>query len=143
MQFLTGSPPSYVFARSIQSAQRIYDIENIQLIISFQDGSIGTLTYTTLGDPSYSKEEVEVFAGQSVGRLTDYRHLTLLKKGKKYYEKRWLRPDKGFFEELQALVASDNGNFMTSLYSTLTILMAQKSLKTGHDEAILLNDVGF
>jgi predicted dehydrogenase len=47
--------------------------QNIQTVIEFEDGSTGTITYTTLGDDSESKESLEVFHDNQVFRIDDFK----------------------------------------------------------------------
>src|SRR5262249_38664219 len=62
--------------------------------IAFIDGSIGTIIYSSLGDPSFPKEYLEVFAGGGVITIDDYRRMTITSSGKtKSY--RAFRQDKG------------------------------------------------
>ncbi|MCI0467515.1 MAG: bi-domain-containing oxidoreductase [Beijerinckiaceae bacterium] len=62
--------------------------------ISFADGSIGTIVYSSLGDPSFPKEYLEVFAAGCVVTVDDYRRMTITSRGKtRSY--RSFRQDKG------------------------------------------------
>jgi predicted dehydrogenase/threonine dehydrogenase-like Zn-dependent dehydrogenase len=62
--------------------------------IAFADGSIGTIVYSSLGDSSFPKEYLEVFAAGSVVTIDDYRRMTTTSSGKsKTY--RTFRQDKG------------------------------------------------
>jgi predicted dehydrogenase/threonine dehydrogenase-like Zn-dependent dehydrogenase len=62
--------------------------------IAFADGSIGAIVYSSLGDPSFPKEYLEVFAAGSVVTIDDYRRMTITSSGKsKSY--RTFRQDKG------------------------------------------------
>lgn len=56
--------------------------DSIQAILRFADGSTGVVTYSSLGDPSIPKEEVEVFARGTHIRLTDFRTLAITRNGK-------------------------------------------------------------
>ena len=49
--------------------------ENFCATATFDDGSVGTLTFTSLGSSSYAKEILHVYAGEGVHVLTDYRRL--------------------------------------------------------------------
>jgi predicted dehydrogenase len=56
--------------------------DSMQAILRFADGSTGVVTYSSLGDPSIPKEEVEVFARGLHVRLTDFRSLAITTGGK-------------------------------------------------------------
>ena len=47
------------------------------MTLHFADGSVGTVIYTGLGDPTFSKERVEVLAGGGVAVMEDFQSLTL------------------------------------------------------------------
>ncbi len=138
---LTGARPVEVYAKSVlpggsgsgsgSPSGSINRFSNLQIVISLDDGSIGTVTYTTLGDKAYSKEQVEVFCGGSVGVLTDFRELRLVKDGKERKMKRWLSQDKGFFEELEGFINDHDNSFMNSMLSTLVTLQAHQSVEQG------------
>ncbi len=51
--------------------------DNFVATIVFDDGSVCTLTYTALGNPTFPKEQMTVFCDNQVLTLNDYRELTL------------------------------------------------------------------
>ena len=84
--YLTGSKVSKVDAHSIKSSTH----DNFIATISFQDGSIVTLTYTSLGSKDHPKEQMEVYCNGKVLFINDYKSLnypkietTLSEKGQK------------------------------------------------------------
>jgi predicted dehydrogenase/threonine dehydrogenase-like Zn-dependent dehydrogenase len=52
--------------------RRVIARDNIAATIAYADGSLATLTYTTLGSPEMEKERLEVFAGGASFVLSDY-----------------------------------------------------------------------
>jgi predicted dehydrogenase/threonine dehydrogenase-like Zn-dependent dehydrogenase len=68
---LIGGEPAHV------SAEASHDGQDFALTMRFADGSLGTVIYTTQGDPAFPKERVEVFAGGGVAVLDDFRRLWL------------------------------------------------------------------
>ncbi len=68
--------------------------------MSFEDGSIATLTYTAMGSPAHPKEQLEVFAEGRVLVLDDYRRLTVAGGGQGPRTREL--PDKGHRDELEA-----------------------------------------
>jgi polar amino acid transport system substrate-binding protein len=72
----------------------------VSILIRFADGSTGSIVYSSLGDPSVSKEYIEVFADGVVIQLDDFRRLTVTRNGKSAVSKS--AQDKG----QQALVAA-------------------------------------
>lgn len=140
--YLTGARPVEVYAKSVEPTGTINRFSNLQIVISLEDGSIGTVTYTTLGDKAYSKEQVEVFCDGSVGVLTDFRELRLVKDGKEKKTKRWLSQDKGFFEELDVFLQGDGEDFPGSVYATLTTFKAWESVERGVPVSVEIGDIG-
>jgi hypothetical protein len=78
--------------------------DNFVATLKYADGSVCTLTYTALGDKSYPKERMEVFADGKVLMMDDYKSVTV--HGGKY--KGWSSAvmQKGQLEELDALSAT-------------------------------------
>jgi predicted dehydrogenase len=142
MQYVTGARPLQVFARAIESTGNFQKYDNFQATLAFDDGSLGTVTYTTLGDRSYSKEQVEVFCDNAVGRITDFKELELKREGKAVREKRWLSQDKGFLEELLAFVRGEETDFGGYVSTTLATFRAWESIDTGTPIAVDLSSVG-
>lgn len=128
MQYLCGSPPWSVYARSPEFSDPGKSLDNLQVLLSFKDGSTGTITYATTGDNAYSKEQVEVFCDQSVAMLRDYRELTFVKNGKTRTLKNHFSQDKGILEELQTFISGDVPDFNESVFTTLAIFAIQESL---------------
>lgn len=140
--YMTGSVPVEVYARTIGTKDNILRNDNIQMIISYEDGSLATVTYTTLGSDAYSKEMVEVFADGMVGMIKDFRELVISKKDKTIKEKKWLGQDKGFLEEIKAfLTKKDNEDFMSYVYTTLVSFKAIESIISGKPEKINLKEI--
>jgi predicted dehydrogenase len=77
LTFLAGAEPVSVHA---VGADRHADA--VTAILSFADGSIGTIIYSSLGDPSVPKEYLEVFTEGRVARMEDFRTLSLTRNGK-------------------------------------------------------------
>lgn len=63
------------------AAARGHD-DAIAVLIRFADGSVGTIIYTSLGDPAVAKEYIEVFASGRVIQLTDFTRLDITAGGK-------------------------------------------------------------
>jgi len=78
--------------------------ENFTTTITFSDGSVGSLTYTSLGSKRYPKEVFHVYADETVHVLTDYKKLETF--GVTVETVASDEMAKGHFEELQAFVAA-------------------------------------
>jgi predicted dehydrogenase len=70
------------------------------MTFTFPDGSVGVVDYLANGDKSFSKERVEVFCGERVAVLDDFRVLEMVRDGKRKTIKR--SQDKGHAVEMQA-----------------------------------------
>jgi predicted dehydrogenase/threonine dehydrogenase-like Zn-dependent dehydrogenase len=98
LSFLCGAPPTAVSARSLNSPSG----QDLIASLEFADGSQGTISYLCSGDRAFSKERVEVFGGGSVAVLDDFRHLDLVRRGRKASSRSWLKQDKGHTAEWKA-----------------------------------------
>ena len=99
--YLTGARVTGVQARSIQPATAHYSPrDNFTASISFDDGSLCTLTYTALGSTAFAKERMDVFVDGKVYHLHDYKTLEAHGGGRGVSSKMM---DKGQKDELAAL----------------------------------------
>ena len=135
MQYVIGSNPTEVFAKKIGTqANSPEDAENVSITISFEDGSVGTVIYTTHGDTSVSKEHAEFFADGMVGTITDFKNLELVKDGKKTKLARKLATEKGHKNELERffeIIKQDESVGMESnVMTTLATFRAVESINS-------------
>lgn len=136
LQYIIGSSPKEVFAKKIETAANSpEDSENVSITLSFEDGSVGTVIYTTHGDSSVSKEHAEFFADGMVGTITDFKQLELVKGGKKTKITRKLTTEKGHKSELEGFFDSLKQEQIMELESnvktTLATLKAVESVQNG------------
>lgn len=136
LQYVIGSSPKEVFAKKIETAVNSpEDSENVSITISFEDGSVGTVLYTTHGDSSVSKEHAEFFADGMVGTITDFKLLELVKAGKKTKISRKLTTEKGHKSELEVFFESikyaENVKIESNIKTTLATLIAVESIQKG------------
>ena len=74
MQFFTDSEPVKVFAECIDSRNdKLKNDDNISITVKFSDGSVGNLVYTANGDKALPKERFEIFGGNMVFIIDDFR----------------------------------------------------------------------
>jgi predicted dehydrogenase len=115
--FLTGARTTGVSASPVRPTTSHYLMtDNFVATVAFDDGSVGTLTYTALGSPDHPKEQLEVFVDGKVIVLDDYRRLTIA--GAKAAGLSTPRPSKGQREELDALgrAIADGGPWPIALW---------------------------
>src|SRR5262249_42203055 len=77
--------------------------DSVVVQVAFSCGSIASIQYLANGDPTVPKERIEVFCGESVALIDDWRRLELVRGGARR-RNRGGRQEKGHREELQAFV---------------------------------------
>lgn len=99
--YLTGSRVVAVNAYPIAPKRNYYSPrDNFVASMTFEDGSVATLTYTALGSTDYPKERMEIYVEGKVIMLDDYRRLTIA--GAKLKALEMPAQDKGHKAELEA-----------------------------------------
>jgi predicted dehydrogenase/threonine dehydrogenase-like Zn-dependent dehydrogenase len=142
MQFLTGTPPTSVFAESIRSDSReIVEADSVFVTVRFADGSHGCVAYLAEGDRALAKERIEIFGAGRAFVVEDFRAATKFVGGRE--EKSKLRAaDKGQAAEVRAACAMVAGDAPAPI--TLAELAATTratfrildSLRTGQPVAV-------
>ncbi len=144
LTFLVGKPPVRVRAFGLPDGER-YRQDNVCMILTFEDGSIGTIAYLANGDKSFPKERVEVFCGGRVAVLEDFRSLECVQNGQRQTFKAHLRQDKGHQALWQTFVqAVRKGGFPPIPYDhllgvTRTTFAVMESLRRQADVEIRLD----
>lgn len=103
-RFLIGVPIVAVRADAARVVRGL--CEDVSVAVRFGDGSLCTLIYTALGDPSYSKERIECYAGGTVATIDNFRTLEIVANGSVRRQRSRLKQDKGHQSELDAFVAA-------------------------------------
>jgi len=97
--FIAGSKISdFSFKKIYSDSEKLEPESNITIAISYQNGSIANITYTTLGSPIQNKEHIEVFCEGSSYMLADFKKLTVFENKK--HKVALKIQDKGHFNEL-------------------------------------------
>jgi predicted dehydrogenase/threonine dehydrogenase-like Zn-dependent dehydrogenase len=106
--FLTGARLVGAEACALRPATGHYlRSDNFIATVTLDDGSVATLTYTSLGNASYPKETMVVACDGKVLELKDYQHLVVA--GERPSSKNARFPDKGLRAELEAFVDAVRG----------------------------------
>jgi predicted dehydrogenase/threonine dehydrogenase-like Zn-dependent dehydrogenase len=103
LQFFCDAAPVQVFATSVggdSDAARLQD--NVTIQITFADGSIGNILYTSLGARSLPKERVEVFAGGTTLVIDNFKQTLIY--GAEVKKQGGVQQDKGQPEMLRAFL---------------------------------------
>lgn len=114
--FLTGARAVGVPAAAVRPATAYYARnDNFVATVSFDDGSVATLTYTALGHREFPKEQMEVFVDGKVLVLDDYRRLRVVGARGDF---RTRAQEKGQKEELRRFAAAvrDGGEWPIPLW---------------------------
>ena len=115
------------------------------ITLKFADGSIGTVFYTSEGDPSSAKERVEVFGGGGMGVMDNYMRTTWSRNGKKrcLYKKPMMRgQEKGHAPAVQAWLRAIQGDVkaipgvVELCASSRVTLWAAQSIERGETVAV-------
>lgn len=138
LAWLAGSEPTSIYAKKLSSRNpSVIDDNNIVCTLTYEDGSVASLVYTTIGNHSFSKERIEVFMDGGVMVLDDFRALTIVGLDAKGSNLR--RTDKGQLELLHAYGRflsgqGENRDLPTALdgvRATVCSLKALDALRTG------------
>ena len=134
VQYLTSSQPETVFAVSSPTAEDTND--NICVTLQMQNGMAANICYSSCGDKSYPREEVQIFAGGGVFHIHNFKNYELVQGGRK---KRWkhFEIDRGFGGEMEeTLNAFLKGEspiaFESIVATTLATFAIQESIATGN-----------
>jgi predicted dehydrogenase/threonine dehydrogenase-like Zn-dependent dehydrogenase len=135
MQFFTGADPVKVFAECIDSKNdKLKNDDNISITLKFSDGSVGNLVYTANGDKALPKERFELFGGNTVFIIDDFRKGTLFRNNK---EKQFKTSGKGHKQEVERFFkALESGSqmpipFKSLFLTTMTTFKIIDSLASG------------
>lgn len=75
--FLTDSKPASVSVDSLHSARNLlFPTDNFTVQLSFEDGSLCSLVYTSLGNPRLGRERMEIFYDSKSIIMHDYMRVT-------------------------------------------------------------------
>lgn len=100
--FVTGSQVRSVDACSIEPRSKQWTRnDNFVAVISYEDGSVCTLTYTAQGNSGFPKEQMEIFADGMVISMNDFKCLAV--SGTRRGGWKSETPQKGQLEELEAV----------------------------------------
>ena len=94
MVFLAGAAPVKFDIAALPDSGR-YHSDNVQISLTFPNGSLAQVIYLANGDKGLPKERLEVHSGGQSAILEDYRELQLWSGGVKRVTRSVLRQDKG------------------------------------------------
>jgi predicted dehydrogenase/threonine dehydrogenase-like Zn-dependent dehydrogenase len=74
--WIVGRDPVQIYAEKISSNdESVVDANNVISTIRYEDGSVASIIYTTIGNESYPKERIEIFVDSGVIAIDDFKEL--------------------------------------------------------------------
>jgi len=74
--WIVGREPLRIYAEMISSNdESIVDANNVISTIRYEDGSVASVTYTTIGNESFPKERIEIFVDKGAIAIDDFKEL--------------------------------------------------------------------
>jgi len=92
--FMAQDIPNSVQVTALPGNER-HQNDNVTIVFSFDNGSVGVVEYLSNGPKTYPKEFVEVFQNGKAARLDDFRTLTLASAAGRKTTRSRLRQNKG------------------------------------------------
>ena len=105
-RYFVGSPMISLISDSTRKGKDFCD--DVATSISFSDGSLVSISYTSLGDSSYPKESYEIYGGGSVLNINNFGKLSITAGGKTKTTR--YKKEKGVKQELDEFVRSVRNN---------------------------------
>jgi len=136
--WIVGRDPMRIYAEMISSDDKsIVDANNVITSIRYEDGSVASMIYATIGNESFPKERIEIFVDGGVVTIDDFKELIvagMVGKGKKLK-----RIEKGQFELIneygKLLMGKSRNTDLSSvedgIKATICSLKVLDALKTG------------
>lgn len=103
LTFLNGSLPVSVSAQAVRDPLSLND--TLSILLKYQNGSIGTISYFANGSKSLPKEYIEVHQSGMSAIINDFREISIYGNGKPG-RKKLLAQDKGQKEEVRLFLDS-------------------------------------
>jgi predicted dehydrogenase/threonine dehydrogenase-like Zn-dependent dehydrogenase len=105
LAFVAGSPISSVHAVAHRNpGVPVQAADNVVATLVFENGAVGTITYSAQGAPKLGKERLEAFAGDRTAVLDDYLSLELHAAGQKPELRKTRSQDKGHRAEIRSFL---------------------------------------
>ena len=143
--WLTNAEPVEVVTWPFtQAGSGVVPEDNFHSQVRFSDGSVATIAYLSCGDPSTSRERLEVLAEGGLAVIEDFNDLRLIRHGKKQRRRLRAVPDKGYRGEVRDFLEAVRGRgpargiHRRHFLSMAATLAAEDSLKNGRIIAVAL-----
>lgn len=136
LNFLIGSKPSRVKTSGIPLGGAIANEENFTIAVEYEDGSLGTILYTALGNFKLPKEYIEIYADGKIMIIDNFKNGKIITPEKTEKISLW-HQNKGYTEELEEFVTTIKEGMPSPMslediwYAHLAIFKAGEALRTG------------
>lgn len=136
LQFLTGSKPRRIAAVGVPTGGAVAHEDNFTISVEFENGSLGTVIYTSLGNFKLPKEYLEIYGDGKIMVIDNFKDGKVVEGSRTRNVSRW-HQNKGYTEEMSALVEAirTGGPSPMSLQdiylSHLATFKAAEALRTG------------
>jgi len=136
--WIVGRDPMRIYAEKITSNnESMVDTNNVISTIRYEDGSVASIIYTTIGNESYPKERIEIFSDGGVIAIEDFKELVVT--GLDGKSEKLKRIEKGQFELINeygkllkgASISTDLPSVEDGVKATICSLKVHDALKTG------------
>ena len=130
LTFINGSSPVSVSAMAMSDSGGLNDTVNVSL--TFDNGSVGVISYFANGSKSLPKEYVEIYAGGTTAIINDFKSLQIFGKGRPF-KKTLINQDKGQKNMVQTFLSSieESGDVPIPFSQTyLTTLASFKAVES-------------
>jgi len=140
IQYLCSSLPLKVYAEC--TSERGED--NLIISMKMKNGSVASILYTSQGDRLLPRERIEIFSGNSVCVIDNFKSLFFAREGKSQTKKAF-NLDRGYEGEFKAFFEAirDNKpnpvNFEEYVYTTLTTFSIVESINSGKPVAVSID----
>lgn len=142
VSFITNSRPVRVFAESINSDNsKMMNYDSVNIIVKFENGSVGNILYLANGDSSQPKEYCEIFSGGRTAVMNNFKEVIFYSNGKK--SKKTYSGEKGHKEEVSHFINLLEGKEQiqltaNSIFETTSLTFKiHDSLKSGNPIELL------
>lgn len=145
MMYLSNSKPQSIFAKCISSnsLENIKDTDNTAITINFNDGSVGTIVYTSMGASNLTKEYFELHTERKSAIMNNFELVTLYDgKSKKNIK---MDGDKGIKNEIKEYLNSlKNGKILINFDDLAIVTKATfailESIETNRIINLIINN---
>ncbi len=137
--WIVGREPLRIYAEMISSNdESIVDANNVISTIRYEDGSVASVIYTTIGNESFPKERIEIFVDKGAIAIDDFKELIVSGLGGKGEKlKRIEKGQSNLIDEYGRFLKGESKNIdlplvVDGVKATICSLKVLDALKTGN-----------